>query len=288
MFQDLKDRIVNSKLTKKESMIADYILNNGNKVCFMTATDIAATLETSDASVIRMAKALGYSGFNDMQKDIQDNVSKQVDVTINSLLSPIDKLTQSELKGVNNENLFNNFIDLSVNNLKSIIEKNNEEKFDNVVNILLNSKHKYICGFRSCASIARQFGFLLRLIISGITFNTEADSNAIENVIDINENDCIFMISFNRYSKMATTALNIAKKNGAKIIVLTDKATSPVACYADELLIIDVDSLSYFNSNIATMFLLEFICTKLALKLGKKTKERLTTFEPFINDHRVY
>lgn len=54
-FQDL---IKNTTLTKKESQIADYVLNNFREVCFMTSTELAEKLQISHSSVIRFTKDL--------------------------------------------------------------------------------------------------------------------------------------------------------------------------------------------------------------------------------------
>ena len=103
-FKELKERVIRAKLTKKESDIAEFILNNLNRVCFMSTSDLAKELNTSNTSVNRTAKALGYKVFNDLQKEIQDYVSRQVSSTdryrlplTQRILKPDNELSEGNL-----------------------------------------------------------------------------------------------------------------------------------------------------------------------------------------------
>ena len=53
----------------------------------------------------------------------------------------------------------------------------------------------------------------------------------------INEEDVFIGISFPRYSKQAVSAMNFAKRKGARGIALTDSLLSPLAQQADFVLL---------------------------------------------------
>jgi len=168
------------------------------------------------------------------------------------------------------------------------LSKNTTDKFDRVVDILAKSNHRYIGGYRGTATLAYRFEFLLSLIVGNVIIVAGEDINNIEKILDIEANDCMVMISFNRYRMNALEIIKICKERSAKLILITDRATAPFSQYADELLIVDVGSLSFFNSNAAPMFLLELICTMLAVRLDGNAKERLNILEPFINKTQIF
>ena len=91
-FQDL---IKNTTLTKKESQIADYVLNNFREVCFMTSTELAEKLQISHSSVIRFTKDLGYSGYTEFQRAIRAQYNDYIDNHSDAPTIPTVKLTQS-------------------------------------------------------------------------------------------------------------------------------------------------------------------------------------------------
>ena len=71
MTEELQARLMGVKLTKKEKLIAEFILDNFAEACFITSTEIAKRLHVSDSSVIRFTRTLGYTGFMDFQRSIR-------------------------------------------------------------------------------------------------------------------------------------------------------------------------------------------------------------------------
>ena len=61
----LQNLIISAQLTPKEKEVADYVLENLQKCCFMTSTELAGELNVSYSSVIRLTKTLGFSGFSE-------------------------------------------------------------------------------------------------------------------------------------------------------------------------------------------------------------------------------
>lgn len=285
---DLKERIIRSKLTKKESAIAEYVLYNISKACFMSASDLAKELNTSNTSVNRMAKALGYKGFNELQKDIQEYIASQADSHDKFRLPPNQRIVKVDDREFSEENLVTKYFELTTSNIMSVLSKNSLDRIERIADILASSNHKYISGYRGTADLANKLGFLLNLITENVILATSEDFDNIEKVMNIREDDCIVIISFNRYKKNALDIINISKERLAKLILITDRATAPFAQYADELLIVDVASMSFFNSNVAPMFLLELICTILALKLDERAKKRLNMLEPYMNRTQIF
>ena len=76
--QQLKDALKNAKLTKTSKRIGAYILDHETDACFMTSTELAAELEVSEASVIRFARALGFTGYMDFQKHLRKSHTEKL------------------------------------------------------------------------------------------------------------------------------------------------------------------------------------------------------------------
>ncbi|MGH3377819.1 MAG: MurR/RpiR family transcriptional regulator [Actinoallomurus sp.] len=66
----LRDRVARrlDGLPPAERRVAEYIRDNLNSITFATATEIGETTGTSDATVVRTAKALGYAGLPDLKR----------------------------------------------------------------------------------------------------------------------------------------------------------------------------------------------------------------------------
>ena len=69
MENQLQNLIISAQLTPKEKEVADYVLENLQKCCFMTSTELAGELNVSYSSVIRLTKTSGIyriSGFSEL------------------------------------------------------------------------------------------------------------------------------------------------------------------------------------------------------------------------------
>ena len=281
---DLRSLASNAKLTRKEIVVVDYLLDNGNTACFMSTAELARKLETSSTTINRTAKALGYDSFNDLQKEIQDSVSQQVTFAQSILVSPLERLSH-HLSENHSEKFMSDFSELIADNIKSAFQKNNHETLDTAIEILINSKTKFISGQRPTVFLAERLAYLMRIMLPGVIAVT--DNNYYEKVLDIGKDDCFFIIDFNQYSKNALQQLEYAKTTGTKIILLTDKSTAPLARFADVLLVVDVFNLSFFNCGLAPLFLLEFLCLRIAARMNDTVKERLKLLTPYFESHHL-
>lgn len=60
--------------SKGQKLIANYILNNYDKAAFMTASKLGKTVNVSESTVVRFAAELGYDGYPDMQRTLQEMI----------------------------------------------------------------------------------------------------------------------------------------------------------------------------------------------------------------------
>ncbi|MGM9532304.1 MurR/RpiR family transcriptional regulator [Intestinibacter sp.] len=281
----LEKRIKNVKLTKTEKKIGEYILNNLSHVCFLTLAQLAKELDVSDTSVIRFARKLDYSGFNDLQSDIRSNLVDDMENKVNSVI-PVEKLGNIEL--VEYDHIANITLEKTINNIKQSLNKNNIDKCNQAADIIINSNKKYVAGFRGCKGQVELFSLILSHILENVVKTTEADASTIEKLIDIKEDDCVIIFSFSRYAKMAITAAEMAKKYKAKLIVFTDKITSPVANEADIVITVSTDSVSFYNSYTASEFLCEILLNIISKKVGRGNEDRLKTLDYYISQDGMY
>ena len=83
------------KLTKTEKILRDFFLDQEKKACFMTSTDIALAAGVSEATVIRFARKLGFTGFTEFQKYLRDNLQKEYSQISTNITVPYERLLKS-------------------------------------------------------------------------------------------------------------------------------------------------------------------------------------------------
>src|ERR1700682_3282948 len=67
-----------TELSPAEARVAAFISEHAEDVAFLSVNDLARQLQSSDATIVRTAPALGYAGFPDLRRELIDAVRNQV------------------------------------------------------------------------------------------------------------------------------------------------------------------------------------------------------------------
>ena len=210
--------------SKRQKVLADYILKNYDKAAFLTAAKLGKVVGISESTVVRFATELGYKGYPGFQKALEELVRTKLN-SIQRMEVTYGRIAQSEIL----ESVLHSDID----KIKMTLANIDQNAFEIAVNTILNARKIYIIGIRSCASLAEFLKFYLNLICENvITVNANGSSEIFEQLIRINEEDVIIGISFPRYSMRTLKALEFASNRKAKVITLTDSIHSPINLYS--------------------------------------------------------
>ena len=282
MTEALRAKLMGVKLTKKEKLIAEFVLDHFAEACFITSTEIAKRLCISDSSVIRFTRTLGYTGFMDFQKAIRkmyterkNSVSEQITVPSERLKLSIGKLDENNIM----ESYFSN----AMQNLESCVNHNDTIDFERAAELIVGSKRKFIVTSRANSCIGDMLLLLLKHLLPDVYETSHPALNVIDHLCDITENDCIIAVSFPRYSEMDLLAAQMAYEAGAKIVLITDKASSPLAQYATQLLTVSVESNTFFNSYVGVLFTMELLCSFISKKMGYSTEAKLKLIDRYLS-----
>ena len=267
------EKLENTKLTKKEKRIAEFFLDEEQRVFLMNVADIAKAIDVSDTSVIRFIKSLGFENFTDFKNSGQENIKSRLDKT-NDFIKNLDIIKENSI-----EQLYINKINEEVNKIFNSISQKQIKK---ISNLIMKAKNKYIVGFKSTAGIANFFGVRLGFMLENVsTFNID-DSVVINSIFNIKEEDVLIIFDYPMYSKVAKVLAKMTKENKAKIILFTDSDNAPLAEYSDILYKVKLNGISVFNSLISTQILVEYLLTYISQFIEEKAKVRFSKIRKFL------
>ena len=147
----------------------------------------------------------------------------------------------------------------------------------------------YIIGMRSSSSLASCMYHYLNLVFPHVRLvRTTSGSEIFEQLLRINDKDAIVGISFPRYSKRIINALGYAKKQGAKVISITDSAASPIAANADDLLLAKSDMASFVDSLVAPLSIINALIVAIGRKKQDEIAETFGKLERIWDEYDVY
>lgn len=269
-----------STFSKGQKLLASYITENYDKAVFLTAAKLGKVVGVSESTVVRFAAQLGYEGYPEFQKDLEDVVRKKLN-SIQRMEVTYGRIGQSQI--------LHSVLQSDADKIKLTSESIDQNAFEAAVETILEAKTIYIVGIRSCAPLASFLGFYLNLIFKDVRLlHTNSASELFEQMIRINEEDVIIGISFPRYSMRTLKALEFANNRNAKVITLTDSTHSPMNMYSSCNLIARSDMASIVDSLVAPLSVINALLVALFMKKQKEVTQTLETLEKIWDEYQVY
>ncbi len=285
--QEIKEALKGGALTKVSRSIAAFVLDNLEKACFMTSTDLAAQVGVSETSVIRFARALGFSGYIDFQKSLRRSYSEKVASISNSITVPSERLLKSVEK-TDSTDAMELHLHSCICNLNSVVQKNTSAVFQRAASLITEAHRKYIVSSRANTGVGSYLYLLLKHMFSDVYSTSHSALSVIDILSDAEEGDCVIAFGFPRYSELDLSALEMAAERGVSIIVFTDKPSSPLAHYASVVILADVDTHEFFNSYVGVQFAMEALCAVLSQRIGSSNEERLKQIDQYLGRHGLF
>ena len=268
------------KFSKGQKKLASYISDNYEKDAFMTAAKLGETVGVSESTVVRFAIHLGYKGYPEFQKALEELVRNKLN-SIQRMEVTYGKVPQAEI--------LDTVLHSDIDKIKMTMENIDHDAFEQAVETILDAKSIYIVGIRSCAPLASFLGFYFHLLFNQVhLLHTNSSSELFEQMIHISEEDVIIGISFPRYSMRTLKALEFANNRKARVITLTDSIHSPMNLYSSCNLIARSDMASIVDSLVAPLSVINALVVALCMRKQKEVVATLEDLEKIWDEYQVY
>ena len=279
---DLTSRINEcyGSLSKGQKILATYITDNYDKAVFLTAAKMGQVVGVSESTVVRFATHLGYKGYPEFQKALEEMVRNKLN-SIQRMEVTYGRISQSHI--------LETVLQSDQEKIKDTLEHIDEHAFELAVDTIIKAKHIYIVGIRSCAPLAAFMAFYFNLMFENVTLlQTNNSSELFEQMVRISKDDVIIGISFPRYSMRTLKAMEFANNRNAKVITLTDSVHSPMNLYSSCNLIARSDMASIVHSLVAPLSVINALIVALCMKKQGEVAKTLETLEDIWNEYQVY
>ena len=279
---DLTSRINEcyGSLSKGQKILATYITDNYDKAVFLTAAKMGQVVGVSESTVVRFATHLGYKGYPEFQKALEEMVRNKLN-SIQRMEVTYGRISQSHI--------LETVLQSDQEKIKDTLEHIDEHAFELAVDTIIKAKHIYIVGIRSCAPLAAFMAFYFNLMFENVTLlQTNNSSELFEQMVRISKDDVIIGISFPRYSMRTLKAMEFANNRNAKVITLTDSVHSPMNLYSSCNLIARSDMASIVDSLVAPLSVINALIVALCMKKQGEVATTLETLEDIWNEYQVY
>jgi DNA-binding MurR/RpiR family transcriptional regulator len=266
--------------SKGQKKISSAIINDYDKVAYMTASKLGRFVGVSESTVVRFANELGYDGYSDFQKAIQELVRAK--------LTPNQRIEITKQR-IGHGDILENVCESDINKIRNTFDKLDRNSFFDSCDAILGAKRIYVMGARSTEPLAMVLKYNLSLIFDNvIMFAPKSTVEVFEQMFTIGEHDVLIAFSFPRYSSKMINAVKFAKQNKAKVIVFTDSKNSPLAEHATYLLTAQSDMASFMDSLVAPISMINAIIVEITTRREGRIRERFDRLEKIWDEYNVY
>ncbi len=261
-----KIRFTRHKMGPAERKIADYILENTQNIISDSIGDFAKKCDCGNATVVRFAKRLNFSGYQALKIEIARELSSTS--SISSEITKEDSCYEIFTKRTNE-------ILLTLKNTESVI---NAKQLDEIANIIMKAKRIVVFGLGNSAAIAQDAAHkFLRL-----GFNAQAccDNHMQAIIASHLDRQCVAIgISHSGSSKDIIQALRLSKIGSATTVCITNYGTSPIVDVCDYSLFTKANetqhSILAMSSRIAQLTILDSIYTYIVINTDKQSAQEI-------------
>lgn len=268
------------KMSKGQKAISAFIYDHYDQAVFMTAAKLGETVGVSESTVVRYAMFIGYNGYPEFQRDLEDWVQNKIN-SVQKIGAKYGKSTQSEV--------LTSVLEADIEKLQDTIHNLDPVAFETAVDIILEARNIYIMGVRSCEPLADFLHFYLNMVRGNVMLlKTTSMSETFEQMLRIDEQDAMIGISFPRYSMRTLKAMEFANDRNAKVITITDSVHSPMNLYSSCNLLARSDMVSIVDSLVAPLSVINALVVAICLKRPEEVKKSLKDLEEAWNNYQVY
>ena len=260
------------ELSKGQKRIANFLIEHYDKAVYLTASKLGEIAGVSESTVVRFAIELGYDGYPKLQRAVEELVKNKLTASQRMEVS-YDRMQKED------KHILKAILEGDEDRIHSTLNDIDTDEFDKAIEYILKAKRIYIVGGRSASALSNFLSFYLNLMLDNvINASSSTTTETFEQIFRIEEGDVLIGISFPRYSN----------NQGAKTIAITDGKFSPMVKSATVGLIARSDMVSFVDSLVAPLSLINAILVSISMNRKDKIVDSLDKLERMWGEYQVY
>lgn len=256
----LEERIRKSfdGLSPSHRRLAEYLLRQESAAAFSTARQLARDLGISESTVVRLAPALGYTGFQSLQSECRGRLLSRM-AWQPSIRRAIDSLP-GDPPGV-----LRQVLQHDIESIRNTLASLRPDLFQRAVEAIRGARNVYFIGLRSSAPHALYGTMRLRLVHPRTRLLSPHVGDLADQMLAFERGDLLIALSYYRYAVDTVRALRFARERSVRTVVITDSPVSPPAKAAEIVLVAQGLSGKLAHSLVAPLSVLNALITAAAV-----------------------
>jgi DNA-binding MurR/RpiR family transcriptional regulator len=267
-------------LSRGQRAVVEFFVGHCDRAVFLTSTQMAREVSVSEATVVRTARALGFSGYPEFRTAFRTYFVERMSTVTRVRLTAAPRRTESYI--------IDEVLRTDLTNLEATRVRLDHKALGQAAEMIGGARHVYVIGMRSAHALAWLLHFSLTLILANSRVVTLGAADVSEQLGRVGPEDVVVGITFERYTRATVELFRGCLAKGARGIALTDKPTSPLAEGAAVVLEAQTRLSSFIDSWVGPTALINVLVTLVAAKRRRKVLRTLADHEDEWRRHRTY
>ena len=265
------------ELSPQLARAAQYLLDNPAEIAVSTTREIADAAEVTANTVVRLARAVGYDGFDDLREPFRRQVA---DATLS--FPDRARFLQSINRGGHHGSLLADMAAAALENVEAMFAGIDIDELKAAADLIARARVANILGVGTAQSLADNFAYVAGMALDNVR-SIPGTGLSIDHAARFGEGDVLVAMTFSPYRIEIVKAVEMAIRRGVPVIAVTDSLASPIVRGAAHGFVVRNDSPLPFSSNVAATALLE---TLLAFVVADADVDVVTAIETFHANRR--
>ena len=260
------------ELTRAERQLAMHMLGNYPMAVLGSVASLARGAGVSGPTVVRLVQKLGYSGYPDFQAQLREEVGEK-------LASPIAK-REKWAGAPGSDHVLDSFGAKVIENVSATLGQIDHASFDAVTELLADRDRRIaMLGGRLTHPVAEYLATTLRVTRGEVSLWSNLPNSWPPALLDMREGDVLVAFDIRRYEASVTHIVELARAQGAVVVLITDRWVSPAAAHAQHILPCHIEAPSAWDSIAALVMLSEALLAGVQNRSWDQTSDRLQRME---------
>ena len=249
-----------------ERSVAEFLLTTGPRAGAMSAREIAQAVGTSDATVIRTARSLGFEGFRDLRRFV---ASQSAEVTIEERLRrSLDAVEDPDAELRAN-------IERQRGALMAMAERIPESEFRDANQIIERASYVWWSGVGPSAFLAGYAAFLFRRLGKDSGALTHAGFDGADELLGLKPGHAVIVLAYGRLHRHVRVLLDRAQEVGSDVVFVTDSVPLSAEWQIAVRLLSGRGRQGTFASHATTIVLIEALALSMAANQPARSQAAL-------------
>lgn len=261
-------RAAAASLSPGERKVADVVAADPEAVAFGTVASLAERAGTSGPTVLRLATRLGYAGFVELQSAVRDGLSQRLRPAV------------ERLRGATPAPVLARALDTELANVRRTLEAVDARAFAAACALLADLRRSvFVLPSEQFRHLGASFATDLGLLRDGVRVIGGSEFRVVSQLARVKRGDAVVLLDVQRHERWIVGAARRVAQLGARRIVLTDAALSPLADGAQHLFLVAADAAGPFDSGVGVLALLNALVAGVAEALRPQASRRIERLE---------